>query len=236
MIKKILFDFEGNKYYWEKGNLDTKNGQIKESELKKNKDKVKSNKNRDFFMMKANFLDQVEKIKRGPAIMLPKDIGLILVYANISKNSVVLEAGSGSGMLTIYLARAAKKVYSYELKEDFHKLAKKNLETLKIKNAVLKNKDIFEGIDEKNLDALILDMLEPWRAVENCKKALKESGYLVVYVTNINQLTMLMQNKSKLYVEKIVELLERTWIFDKQRTRPNSNIIGHTGFLVFLRK
>lgn len=79
-------------------------------------------------------------------------------------------------------------------------------------------------------------MLEPWKAIENCKKALKQSGYLVAYITNIYQLTTLMNNKSRLYVEKIVEVIERDWIFDKLRIRPKSNIIGHTGFLVFLRK
>ena len=235
-MKKVLFDFFGNKYYWEKGDFNTKYGQIKESELKKDKDKVVSNKGKDFFVLKANFLDNLAKIKRGPAIMLQKDIGLILAYANINKNSIVLEAGSGSGMLTIFLSRVAKKVYSYEINKEFYNIVDGNLKSLKINNVILKNKDIFKKIDEKNLDAIVLDMLEPWKAIENCKKALKESGYLVVYVTNIYQLTTLMNNKSRLYVEKIVEVIERDWIFDKLRIRPKSNIIGHTGFLVFLRK
>jgi len=86
-----------------------------------------------------NFLDSLRRIKRGPAIILQKDIGIILANTSITKNSKVLDAGSGSGVLTVNLARFVKKVYSYEINQEFFKLAQENFNNLGIKNIELKN-------------------------------------------------------------------------------------------------
>ena len=140
MIKKILFDKKDRKYYWEKGDLNTSLGLIKESEM--NKEEAASNTNQKFRVMTANFIDNLEKIKTGPAHTSLKDIGAILTYTGISKNSIVAEAGTGSGYLTSIIARFVKKVESYEKNEDFFNLSRKNLEMLKIDNVDIYNKDI----------------------------------------------------------------------------------------------
>ena len=228
MIKKILFDKKDRKYYWEKGDLNTSLGLIKESEM--NKEEAASNTNQKFRVMTANFIDNLEKIKTGPAHTSLKDIGAILTYTGISKNSIVAEAGTGSGYLTSIIARFVKKVESYEKNEDFFNLSRKNLEMLKIDNVDIHNKDI-SNLKGK-FDLIILDLPDPWNyKLEN---NLKEGGYLVAYLPNITQVKTLV-NESKLHHEKTIEILEREWYVD-ERLRPKNFKLGHSAFLVFLRK
>ncbi len=191
MIKKILFDKKDRKYYWEKGDLNTSLGMIKESEM--NKDIAVSNTNQKFRVMNANFLDNLEKIKTGPAYTSLKDIGAILTYTGISKDSIIAEAGTGSGFLTSIMARFVKKIESYEKNTDFFNLSKKNLETLKIENVNVHNKDISEL--KGKFDLIILDLLDPWNY--NLEDNLKEGCYLVAYLPNITQVKALV-SESKL--------------------------------------
>ncbi len=239
MINKILFRNE-NKFYWEKGDFHSQFGILREEDIKKAKSgsMIKSNIGKEFLVMDASIIDNLEKIKRGPAVMIAKDIGWLIVNTGIDRDSNVLDAGSGSGMLAINLARFCKKVYSYERNNEFYKLVKDNIDSLGLKNIVIKNKDINNGIEEKELDACFLDMLEPWLALEKCYNALKPAGYLACYVTNVNQLTMLadnLRNKGFMIV-RTAEIIEREWHVDGMRVRPVSSIIGHTGFLVIARK
>ena len=104
--------------------------------------------------MEDVFLEKLKKIKRGPAIILQKEIGIILANTNIDKNSVVLDAGSGCGVLSMNLARFVKKVYSYDNREDFLMIAKENAKNLGMKNIVFRNGNIFEKIKDKNLDLI----------------------------------------------------------------------------------
>jgi tRNA (adenine57-N1/adenine58-N1)-methyltransferase len=170
--------------------------------------------------------------------MIAKDIGWLLANTGIDKNSVVLEAGSGSGMLTVNLARFCKKIISYEKNEDFFKIASKNVEMLGLNNVAIKNKDINDGVDEKGLDACVLDMLDPWNSLGNVYTALKSGGYLVTYVTNVNQLSRLVEelDKNRFMHIKTAEIIEREWHVEGLKVRPKSSIIGHTGFLTIARK
>ncbi len=235
MIKKILIDEKENKYYWEKDDLSTHLGLIKESEIKKSKIEVKSNLGKKFILLEANFLDNLSKIKRGPATTNLKDIGPILMYTSINKNSVVLEAGSGSGQLTAFLARFVKKVYSYEKNENFYNLTKKNLEFLNIKNVELKNKDV-KNLKEKNLDLIVLDLLDPWNYINEVSKSLKKSGYLACYLTNVNQIIDLSKKLDGFLVEKIISVKEENWISKGLVLRPEHWSLSHTAFLLFARK
>lgn len=239
MIKKILF-YKENKFYWEKGDLHNQFGRINEKDIinAKSGSHVKSNIGKEFLVLDASMLDNLEKIKRGPAVMIAKDIGWLLVNTGIDKESTVLEAGSGSGMLTVNLARFCKKVVSYERNKEFYEIAKSNIENLELKNVTIKNKDVDNEIDEKELDACFLDMLEPWLALKNVHNALKPAGYVACYVTNVNQLSKIVEElgKTGFMMERAAEIIEREWHVEGMKVRPVSSIIGHTGFLTIARK
>ncbi len=179
----------------------------------------------------------LKKIKRGPAIMLPKDIGEILANSNIDKNSKVLDAGSGCGILTSYLAKFVKTVYSYEIKKEFLEIAKYNVNLFGLKNVVFKNKDVYKGISEKNLDLITLDLKEPWKVLKHAKKALKKNGQIAAFVPNITQVAELNKKLDKSFkLESVKEVIEREWIVEEKILRPKNMIIGHSGFLVFIKK
>ena len=183
-----------------------------------------------------SFLENLKRIKRGPAIILQKDIGTILANTSIDKKSIVLDAGSGCGVLSINLARFVKKVYSYDIRKDFLEISKENAKKFEMKNIVFRNLDIFEGIKENNLDLITLDLKDPWRALDHCKKALKKNGELAVYLPNITQVHEFVNKFDKNFkMEKVVENIQREWIVDDRRARPENIGILHTGFLVFSR-
>lgn len=225
-------------FYWEKGDFHSLFGVIKENDLQNalSGSIVKSNIDKEFLVLDASFIDLIENIKRGPAIILPKDIGYILSFTGIDKNSICLDAGTGSGVLASFLARFTKKVYSYENNLDFFNLAKKNFEFLNINNIELKNKDVYQEIDETNLDLVVLDLLEPWKALDNVHKSLKSGSFLVCYLPTTNQVYELIKSLNNNFLhEKTIELIEREWSIYPS-TRPKSQMIAHTAFLTFLRK
>lgn len=184
-----------------------------------------------------DFLYQLKKLKRGPAIMLQKDIGIILAYTNIDRNSKVLDAGSGTGVLTCFLARFCKRVYSYDNRKEFLELAKENANMLGLKNITFRHQDIFESIPDKNLDLITLDLKDAEKALQHCHTALKQDGYLTAYLPNISQVQeFVLRAKQKFKIIKVLETIERPWIVEERRLRPENVILGHTGFVVILKK
>ena len=242
-IKKVLITKQGKKFYARDLNQDlhTQYGFIKKEDLIKSKegDLLKSNTNREFFIFNPSFIDLYRKIKRDAQIIPLKDIGLIIAETGINRESRILDAGSGSGALACFLASIAKEVTTYEIREDFIEIVKSNIEFLGLKNIKIKNKDIYKDIYDKNIDVIILDVPEPWNALENCAKALKAGGFLVSYSPSIPQVTDFVnaarKNESFIYL-KSVELVEREWEVEERRVRPKSKGIGHSGFLSFARK
>jgi len=234
-IKKVAY-FNGKYFFWSKGDLHTDEGKILENKIKKAKNYVESTNGRKFVVFDALINDQLRKIKRGPAIVLPKDAGLIITLTGIDKKSNILEAGTGTGYLTSHLSRFVKKVTTYEKRKEFYDIAKYNFEFLGIKNIKQYLKDIYEGITEKNLDLVVLDLAEPWQALSHIHNSLKQGRFLVCYLPNINQIQELLKKvENKFLIVKVTELIERDWEYENF-LRPKSQIIGHTAFLVFLRK
>ncbi|MBS3133731.1 methyltransferase [Candidatus Woesearchaeota archaeon] len=232
-MKKVIVNKQ-EKFYWEKGDMHTKNGVFKEKDII-DKDIIDT-KNGKFTVLESNFLDKIEKIQRGPAIMVKKDIGSILANVDINKDSIVVDAGAGCGVLSSFLSRHVKKVIAYENNPEFFKIASRNIEFLDIKNIQLKEKDIYQGIDERNLDLVTLDLKEPSLVLKHAQVSLKKSKYLVAYLPNISQVIALVRETDGFFTERIIETIERDWIIDEKRARPKNIILGHTGFLVFLRK
>ncbi len=187
-----------------------------------------------------NFLNKLKKIKRGPAIMLQKDIGVVLANSSIDKDSRVLDAGSGCGVLTANLARFVKRVYSYDNRKEFLDIAKENVKNLLEKDSAkvtFKNKDVYEEIKEKNLDLVTLDLKEHYKALDNVFNALKENGEVICFCPKITQVIEIVDNiENKFKVVRVLENIERDWVCEGERVRPEHKMLGHTAFIVILRK
>ena len=242
-IKKILIADDGKKFYVR--NLDedfhTQFGFIGKAALAKAKagDALKTNIGKLLYVSDPAFVDLYRKISRAPQIIPEKDIAAIIATTGIGKDSTIVDAGTGSGALSLFLAHIAKKVITYEIREDFARVAEENIKQLQLKNVILKNKDIYSGIDEKNIDVVTLDLPEPWKAVEPAAKALKVGGFIVSYSPSIPQVGDFIAATEKiegLVLVKSVEIIEREWEFTGRIIRPKSQPIGHSGFLAFVRK
>lgn len=240
MFKKILLDQENNKYYVTDTAKDfhTKYGYLKAADLQSSKSMITSNTSHQFHSFSPTFSDLFDKIKRGPQIITRKDIGLIIAKTGINKNSVVLDAGTGSGALACFLASIAKKAISYEREERWIAIAEQNKQFLGLKNLTIKYHDIYQGIPEKNIDVIILDLPEPQRVLPHLN-ALKSGGFLVTYLPSISQVAIfvdeLQKHPSLIHLET-VELLKREWVIEPPIVRPDFQMLGHTGFLTFCRK
>lgn len=242
-IKKVLITRQGRKFYAKDDSQDvhTQYGFIGKEELKKAKDGdlLKSNTNEEFFIFAPAFIDLYRKIKRDAQIIPLKDIGLIIAETGINRESKVLDAGSGSGALACFLAGIAKEITTYEIRKDFIGIVESNIGFLGLKNVKVKNKDIYGEIDDKNIDVIVLDLPEPWKAIDNCSKALKPGGFLVSYSPSVPQaadfVNAVRKNERFVYL-KTAEIIEREWEIEDRKVRPKSRGIGHSGFLSFARK
>ena len=242
-IKKVLITRHGRKFYAKdlESDLHTQYGFVNKEDLKKSKegDLLKSNTEKEFFVFNPSFIDLYRKIKRDAQIIPLKDIGFIIAETGINKESKILDAGSGSGALACFLASIAKEVITYEIREDFIEIVKLNIEFLNLKNIKIRKKDIYEEIDDKNIDVAILDVPEPWKALDNCAKALKPGGFLASYSPSVPQVAdfvnQLRKNENFVYL-KTAEITEREWEVEERKVRPKSTAIGHSGFLSFARK
>ena len=196
----------------------------------------------EFVALKPNIRDYIFKTKRRTQISYPKDISLIIMYSGIGSGSRVVEAGTGTGALTSAIAhyiKPAGRVYTYELRQEFAKNAQKNLERAGLLDYVeLKDGDITEGIEEKDLDAVILDMATPWLVVPHAYDALKGSGVLVSFSPTIDQVVKVVEALTEygFVCVETVETLMRFMQVVRGKTRPQTVMTGHTGYLTFARK
>jgi len=222
-----------------KQDLHTKFGFIKSKDLKKKKGIVKTNTGKEFFIFPANFSDRFRKIKRGAQIITLKDAGAIISETGLNKDSKVLDAGGGSGALACVLGNIAKHIVTYEIRKEFVKIIQENIKNLDLKNVSVKNKDITKGISERNLDLIVLDLLNPEKVVKQSEKALKPGGFLVVYLPSITQIVdfvkEIRRNKNLVLI-KVLETIQREWKIEDKIARPEFRMLGHTGFLVFVRR
>lgn len=216
----------------------TFSGVISAKELKSNKKIVVSSTGKKFLVLTPTFPDILEQLQRGPQMMLPKDIGLILARTGINSSSVVVDAGGGSGSLCLALANVAKKVIVYERNAEHYKLLVRNVALSGLKNIELHSEDIYQGIAAKEVSLITLDLPEPWKAIGPAETALALGGYLIVYLPNLTQVKIFVDaiKKSSLVLIDTVELLERTWKIEGEIMRPEFQMLGHTGFLTFCRR
>jgi len=236
---KILMTDACRRFYYKDADLHTQYGYVKKDIIEKAKPgkKVLTNTGKEMTVIDAGFMDMYAKIKRMAQIIPLKDIGKVIAETGVNHKSVVLDSGTGSAATCCFLAHIVKKVYTYEIREDFAKLCKKNIDMLGMKNVKLKVQDIYEGIDEKKLDMILLDLPEPWKVIQHAFKALKVGGYLVSYSPTLPQVSDFVEEARKTFtVLKTTETIEREWEIEGRKIRPRSQAIGHSGFLTVVRK
>ncbi len=235
---RLLLDIKGRKYIVEDGeDLHCNLGQVKAQDIEDAGigGLVRSNKGDFLNVLEPTTLDFIEKAKRGPQAMTLKDMCLAAGNAMLKSGSKVVEAGTGSGLFTMYLAHVIhpEPVVTYELREDFFNIARKNFTRFGIKNITQKRDDIYEGIAETDLDAVLLDLAEPWLVVPHLEAALKVGGILVSYSPSINQSRQITDVLDG-FGHFTFETLLRYWKAD--RMSPDTRMLGHTGFLTVARK
>ena len=198
--------------------------------------------NKQFWVLPVSLQDKLKGLKRKAQIILPKDAAHIILNCSIESGQTVFEAGIGSGSLTITLANAVApngKVISYDKREDFIEHAMNNLKTARLDELVTtKLKDVTTGIDEKNVDAVILDIPNPWDAITYAWEALKIGGYLCCYSPLVSQFEQSVNEirKHSFIDVKTIENIQREMIVSEFGTRPSFEMLGHTGYLTFARK
>lgn len=196
-----------------------------------------------FVILQPSTSDLINQLKRTTQIMYPKDIGYALVKLSVTPGDRVIEAGTGSGGLTLALCRTVGpdgRVYSYELRPDILNLARKNLEALGLTDCVeLKLRDIAEGFDEVGVDAVFLDVRRPWAYLSQVTAALKDSGFFGAILPTANQVSELVRSLEEQrafgHIE-VEEVLVRPYKAVPDRLRPMDRMVAHTGYLVFARK
>jgi tRNA (adenine57-N1/adenine58-N1)-methyltransferase len=213
-------------------------------------EKIISSKGEEILILKPTLKDFVfKKLKRISQIIYPKDVGQILVLADIFNGAKVLEAGTGSGALTLYLIRAVGergKVFSIDEREDMIKTAKENIEKFyqkkieEIKNLVLRKENLID-LKEKNFDRIILDLINPWDFLDKIKKILVNGGILACWLPTVLQVFELIDKVEKDFsndflLEEIYETLQREWQKKNLALRPKDRMVAHTGFLIIFRK
>jgi tRNA (adenine57-N1/adenine58-N1)-methyltransferase len=195
----------------------------------------------EFAALKPLLSDFVFKAQRKTQISYPKDIALIVMFAGVGPGSRVVEAGTGAGALTTALAHYVKpngRVYTYEVRPEFTDIAKRNLQRANLSDYVeFKNKDVTQAIDETDIDAVILDLATPWLVVPHVRSALKASGTFVSFSPTIDQVVKTveaLQMHSFVSVETI-ECITRRMQVAAGKTRPETLMTGHTGYITFAR-
>jgi tRNA (adenine57-N1/adenine58-N1)-methyltransferase len=204
--------------------------------------RVKSNMGVEFVALKPILPDYIFKSQRSTQITYPKDVALIVMFSGIGPGSRVVEAGTGTGALTTALAHYVQPkghVYSYEVRAEFCETAKKNLQRASLLSLVeLKNKDITLGIDETMVDAVILDLATPWLVIPHAYAALKGGGTLVSFSPTMDQVVKTVEALAENGFVNIetIECLMRGMQVERGKTRPETLMTGHTGYITSARK
>jgi tRNA (adenine57-N1/adenine58-N1)-methyltransferase len=222
----------------------THKGYLKLDELigKEYGEPIKSSLGIYFTTLKPSLTDYIMKSSRNTQIIYPKDAALIVMFSGIGPGSRVVESGTGTGSLTTALAHyvgPTGKVYTYELRSEFQKNAAKNLERSKLIDQVeMKNGDVTLGIEERDVDAVILDLAVPWLVVPHAYEALRPSGTLVSFSPTIDQVvktTEALRENGFVFIETI-ECMMRAMQVERGKTRPQTLMTGHTGYITHARK
>ncbi len=242
----LLVDSKDRRYLIsliEGGEFHSHSGYIRHDDLLRTEEgkSVKSSNGKEYLVVRPTMSDVILKMPRAAQIIYPKDIGHILLAADIYPGVEVLESGIGSGALSIAMLRAGANITGYELREDFASRAKKNVIAYLGEDAVSKYRieirDIYEGISATGLDRVIIDLPEPWNVVPHLPASMVKGGIVVAYTPSITQAEKFRRalNPSEFVMQETFEVSIRNWHIEGQAVRPEHRMVAHTGFVTHAR-
>ncbi len=203
---------------------------------------VRTSRGMRFTAVRPTLADYVLEMPRGAQVIYPKDLGPILMLADVQPGAQVLESGVGSGALTMALLRAIGPdghVTGYEIRADFAEQAMRNVRDFLGEDPPVdvQIRDCYEGIETTGLDRVLLDLPEPWQVVEHAAAALRPGGILVSYLPTIGQVVRLRNalDAAPFGLARTLEVLERGWHVEGGSVRPDHRMVAHTGFLTQAR-
>lgn len=193
-----------------------------------------------YVVVRPTLADTVVGMPRGAQVIYPKDLGAMVVAADIHCGARVLEAGVGSGALSMMMLSTGATVVGYEVREDFANRARRNVADRFGPNADyrVEIRDVYEGVDGGEVfDRMVLDLPEPWRAVPVAAGCLRSGGILCCYVPTVNQVAEVRRelDRSSFGLAETFEVLHRTWHVEGRSIRPDHRMIAHTGFITSAR-
>ncbi|HXX90658.1 MAG TPA: tRNA (adenine-N1)-methyltransferase [Acidimicrobiales bacterium] len=196
---------------------------------------------RRFLVVRPTLADVVLKMPRGAQVIYPKDLGAILIAADIGPGHRVLEAGVGSGALSMAMLRAGAQVVGYERRPDFSARARENVTAFLGPDVDyrIEERDVYEGIDTAagRFDRVVLDLPEPWRVLPHTPDALVPGGIVCSYLPTITQVAELRAalERGPFAMAETSEVLRRTWHVEERSVRPDHRMVAHTGFITTAR-
>jgi len=203
---------------------------------------IRTHTGQELYVMRPSIHDELMGIKRASQVIYPKELGEILLRLDLHAGRRVIEAGTGSGAMTMAFASAIQptgRVYSYDQRPDMQELARHNLERIGLEDMVeFVQRDIADGFDQEDVDALFLDVREPWLYLHSAARALTDGGHLGILVPTTNQIVALLESlEGSAFVDiDVLEILQRHYRPVAGRLRPKDIMVGHTGYLLFGRK
>lgn len=203
---------------------------------------VNSSRRQSYIVVRPTLAEFVLKMPRGAQVIYPKDLGPILMHADIGPGMHVLESGVGSGALSMAMLRSGARITGYEIREDFANRARANVERFLGTEALdrydVELRDCYEGIDAVGLDRVVLDLPEPWQVVPHAATSLRSGGILLAYTPSVMQVSRLREALTShgFFAAETLEVLNRGWYVEGQAVRPDHRMVAHTGFLTHARR
>ena len=242
---KIIVDKKNRKYVIHDTEFHTEKVVISQEDIINAKvgDVLETHMGKKYTVIEPNINDYIDLMKRNCSILLPQDLGLITGFTGIGYGSKIVESGTGAGSSLLFFANIVGPdghVSSYEIREDFVKIIKENISGTDFKNITLYNQDVTEGFKEEDnsIDLVFLDLPKPGEVIEDAYRILKTGGFIAVYTPYVEQFQIVNKvlGKSGFKNIKIREGNVRELEIKKNKTRPNSRMAGHTGYITFARK